>query len=158
MSIESFNDEDKAIVASVLGTKAYDYLISSSVANESLLTSLASNDDNLQNKLSDLVENVSLGNFSWNYAIFWQISRSKTGELVLVWGDGCCREPREGEEFDIARILSIRLEDENQQRLKKRVLQKLHVLFGGLEEDNYAFGLDRVSARARWSREMFFVR
>lgn len=152
MSIESFNDEDKAIVASVLGTKAYDYLISSSVTNESLLTSLASNDDNLQNKLSDLVENVSLGNFSWNYAIFWQISRSKTGELVLVWGDGCCREPREGEEFDIARILSIRLEDENQQRVKKRVLQKLHVLFGGLDEDNYAFGLDRVT-----DTEMFFL-
>ncbi|KAI3493415.1 hypothetical protein L1887_41805 [Cichorium endivia] len=151
MGSESFNDEEKAIVAAVLGTRAFDYLISSSAGNECSLTSLA-NDDNLQNRLSDLVDNPNSANFSWNYAIFWQISRSKSGDLVLVWGDGSCREPREGEEFEIARILSIRLEDENQQRLKKRVLQNLHVLFGGLDEDNYAFGLDRVT-----DTEMFFL-
>ncbi|KAL7607887.1 transcription factor MTB1 [Lactuca sativa] len=147
----NFNDEEKAIVAAVLGTRAFDYLIASSAGNECSLTSSA-NDDNLQNKLSDLVDNPNSGNFSWNYAIFWQISRSKSGDLVLVWGDGSCREPREGEEFEIARILSIRLEDENQQRIKKRVLQNLHVLFGGLDEDNYAFGLDRVT-----DTEMFFL-
>ncbi|KAI3701291.1 hypothetical protein L2E82_45944 [Cichorium intybus] len=151
MGSENFNDEEKAIVAAVLGTRAFDYLISSSAGNECSLTSLA-NDDNLQNRLSDLVDNPNSANFSWNYAIFWQISRSKSGDLVLVWGDGSCREPREGEEFEIARILSIRLEDENQQRLKKRVLQNLHVLFGGLDEDNYAFGLDRVT-----DTEMFFL-
>lgn len=151
MGGESFNDEEKAIVAAVLGTRAFDYLISSSTGNECSLISLA-NDDNLQNKLADLVDNPNSANFSWNYAIFWQISRSKSGDLVLVWGDGSCREPREGEEFEIARILSIRLEDENQQRMKKRVLQNLHVLFGGLDEDNYAFGLDRVT-----DTEMFFL-
>ncbi|KAI3693464.1 hypothetical protein L6452_33299 [Arctium lappa] len=151
MGDDNWNDEEKAIVASVLGIRAFDYLISSSLGNECSLTSMA-NHDNLQNKLSDLVDNPNSANFSWNYAIFWQISRSKSGDLVLVWGDGSCREPREGEEFEIARILSIRLEDENQQRMKKRVLQKLHVLFGGLDEDNYAFGLDRVT-----DTEMFFL-
>ncbi|KAL4566993.1 hypothetical protein LXL04_022563 [Taraxacum kok-saghyz] len=151
MGGDNFNDEEKAIVAAVLGTRAFDYLISSSAGNECSLTALAT-DDSLQNKLSDLVDNPNSANFSWNYAIFWQISRSKSGDLVLVWADGSCREPREGEEFEIARILSIRLEDENQQRMKKRVLQNLHVLFGGLDEDNYAFGLDRVT-----DTEMFFL-
>lgn len=152
MVSEEFNDEEKAIVAAVLGTKAYDYLISNSISNECLLTSLTTNDDSLQNKLSDLVDNPNLANFSWNYAIFWQISRSKSGDLVLVWGDGSCREPKEGEELEIAQILSLRLEDENQQRMKKKVLEKLHVLFGGLDEDNYAFGLEKVT-----DIEMFFL-
>ncbi|CAI9279052.1 unnamed protein product [Lactuca saligna] len=151
MGGESWNDEDKAIVAAVLGSRAFDYLISSSVSNECSLTSLA-NDENLQHKLSDLVDRPNSGNFSWNYAIFWQISRSKTGDLVLGWGDGSCREPKEGEEFEIARILSFRLEDDNQQRIRKKVLQKIHVLFGGLDEDSYAFGLDRVT-----DTEMFFL-
>ncbi|KAK4411515.1 Transcription factor MTB1 [Sesamum angolense] len=103
------------------------------------------NDENLQNKLSDLVEHPNAAKFCWNYAIFWQLSRSKSGDLVLGWGDGCCREPREDEESEVTRILKLRLEDESQQRMRKRVLQKLHTLFGGSDEDSYAFGLDRVT-------------
>ncbi|KAM0048193.1 putative transcription factor bHLH family [Helianthus debilis subsp. tardiflorus] len=152
MEVESWNEEDKAIVASVLGSKASDYLISTSVSNQSLSTSVTTNDENLQQKLSDLVDNPIYGNFSWNFAIFWQISKSKTGDLVLGWGDGSCREPKEDEEFEIARILSLRLNDQHQQRIRKRVLQKIHILFGGLDEDNYAFGLDRVT-----DTEMFFL-
>ncbi|KAA3469664.1 transcription factor bHLH13 [Gossypium australe] len=48
----AFKDEDKAMVASVLGTKALDDKGSSSVSNENLLTTICS-DENLQNKLSD---------------------------------------------------------------------------------------------------------
>ncbi|XP_076904252.1 transcription factor MTB1-like [Bidens hawaiensis] len=151
MEGESWNDEDKAIVAGVLGSRAFDYLISTSVSNECSLTSVT-NDENLQNKLSDLVDNPNSASFTWNYAIFWQISQSKTGDLVLGWGDGSCREPKDGEEFEISRILSLRMEDENQQRIRKRVLQKIHVLFGGLDEDSYAFGLDKVT-----DTEMFFL-
>ncbi|KAK4354007.1 hypothetical protein RND71_026201 [Anisodus tanguticus] len=148
-----WSDEDKAMVAAVLGTKAFDYLMSSSVSAECSLMAMGS-DENLQNKLSDLVERPNTSNFSWNYAIFWQISRSnKSGELVLGWGDGCCREPREGEEYsEVTRILNLRLEHEAQQRMRKRVLQKLHMFFGGTDEDNYAFGLDRVT-----DTEMFFL-
>nr|WAK86087.1 transcription factor bHLH41 [Nothapodytes nimmoniana] len=146
-----WNDEDKAMVAAVLGTKAFDYLISSSVSAECSLMAMV-NDENLQNKLSDLVDNPNSVNFSWNYAIFWQISRSKSGDLVLGWGDGCCREPREGEEHEVPQILNLRLEDEGQQRMRKKVLQKLHKLFGGTDEDSYAFGLDRVT-----DTEMFFL-
>ncbi|KAK3194609.1 hypothetical protein Dsin_025919 [Dipteronia sinensis] len=146
-----WNDEDKAMVAAVLGTRAFDYLISSSISNENLLMAVGS-DETLQNKLSDLVDRPNASNFSWNYAIFWQISRSKTGEVVLGWGDGSCREPKEGEESEATKILNIRLEDETQQRMRKRVLQKLHTLFGGSDEDNYALGLDRVT-----DTEMFFL-
>ncbi|KAK9051403.1 hypothetical protein SSX86_028030 [Deinandra increscens subsp. villosa] len=150
MEVERWNKEDKAIVTAVLGSRAFDYLISSSVSNESIST--LGNDDVLQHKLSDLVDRPNHGNFSWNFAIFWQISQSKTGDLVLGWGDGSCREPKDGEDFEIGRILSLRLEDENQQRVRKKVLEQIHILFGGLDEDNYAFGLDRVT-----DTEMFFL-
>ncbi|KZV21906.1 hypothetical protein F511_05596 [Dorcoceras hygrometricum] len=44
------------------------------------------------------------------------------------------------------------LEDESKQRMRKRVLQKLHTSFGGTDEDSYAFGLDKVT-----DTEMFFL-
>ncbi|KAK4488684.1 hypothetical protein RD792_004456 [Penstemon davidsonii] len=147
----AWNDEDKAMAAAVMGTRAFDYLMSSSVSAECSLMAMG-NDENLQNKLSDLVERPNSSNFCWNYAIFWQLSRSKSGDLVLGWGDGCCREPREDEESEVTRILKIRLGDESQQRMRKRVLQKLHTLFGGSDEDSYAFGLDKVT-----DTEMFFL-
>ncbi|XP_047973763.1 transcription factor MTB1-like [Salvia hispanica] len=147
-----WTDEDRAMASAVLGSKAFDYLISNKVSAECSLMSI-SNDENLQNKLSDLVEHPNLSNFSWNYAIFWQISRSKIGDLVLGWGDGCCREPRDEEEdSDVTRFLRLRQEDECQQRMRKRVLQKLHISFGGSEDESYAFGLDRVT-----DAEMFFL-
>ncbi|CAK8560667.1 unnamed protein product [Lathyrus sativus] len=149
-----WNEDEKAMVVEVLGVKAFDYLVTKSVSNESLLMAIGSG-ENLQNKLSDLVERSNVLNFSWNYAIFWQISQSKYGDWVLGWGDGCCREPKEEEEKDLGMksVVSLNsIEDEKQQRLRKRVLQKLHTTFGGSDEDNYAFGLDRVT-----DTEMFFL-
>ncbi|XP_057979907.1 transcription factor MTB1 [Malania oleifera] len=146
-----WNDDDRAMVATVLGGRAFDYLMSSSMSTETLLMAVGS-DENLQNKLSDLVDQPNASNFSWNYAIFWQLSQSKSGDLVLGWGDGSCREPKEGEESEAMRILTFRLEDETQQKMRKRVLQKLHTVFGGSDEDSYAFGLDRVT-----DTEMFFL-
>ncbi|MFQ6626701.1 hypothetical protein Gotur_005318 [Gossypium turneri] len=75
----AFKDEDKAMVASVLGTKALDDKGSSSVSKENLLTTICS-DENLQNKLSG---------------------------LNLGWGDGCCREPKQGEESEATKILTL---------------------------------------------------
>lgn len=146
-----WNEDDKAIVASLLGKRALDYLLSNSVPNANLLMTVGS-DENLQNKLSDLVERPNASNFSWNYAIFWQISRSKAGDLVLCWGDGSCREPKQGEKSEIVRILSMGREEETYQTMRKRVLQKLHAMFGELEEDNCALGLDRVT-----DTEMFLL-
>ncbi|KAL6520038.1 Transcription factor mtb1 [Orobanche hederae] len=146
-----WSNEDKAMARAVLGTKAFDYLISSSVSAECSLMAMG-NDENLQNKLSDLVERPNSANFCWNYAIFWQLSRSKSGDLVLGWGDGCCREPLADEETEITRILKMRLEDESHQRMRKRVLQRLHTLFGGNDDDSYAYGLDKAT-----DTEMFFL-
>ncbi|XP_014492520.1 transcription factor bHLH13 [Vigna radiata var. radiata] len=146
-----WNEEEKATVVEVLGRSAFDYLVANSVSNENLLMAFGSG-ENLQNKLSDLVERPNASNFSWNYAIFWQISQSKFGDWVLGWGDGCCREPREGEESGEVRGRGVAADDEMVQRMRKRVLQKLHMTFGGSDEDNYAFGLDRVT-----DTEMFFL-
>ncbi|TKY64092.1 Transcription factor bHLH13 [Spatholobus suberectus] len=152
-----WNEEEKAMVVEVLGRGAFDYLAANSVSNENLLMAFGSG-ENLQNKLSDLVERPNASNFSWNYAIFWQISQSKYGDWVLGWGDGCCREPREGEEGGEGRVRGRGMVDDDGdrdgkvQRMRKRVLQKLHTTFGGSDEDNYAFGLDRVT-----DTEMFFL-
>ncbi|XP_021846662.2 transcription factor MTB2-like [Spinacia oleracea] len=146
-----WNEEDKAMIASILGTRAFDYLISSPFTAETSLVS-HENNENIQNKLSDLVERPNASNFSWNYGFFWQISRAKSGEVVLSWGDGYCREPREGEESEATRLLSFRLEDESHQRIRKSVLQKLNTLFGGSDDDNLACRLDRVT-----DMEMFFL-
>lgn len=146
-----WSDEDKAMVIAVMGSRAFEYLTTSSVSSEGLLTTVG-RDENLQNKLSELVENPNSSSFSWNYAIFWQISRSKSGDLVLGWGDGYCREPKEGEAPGANPFLNLRLESESQQKMRKTVLQKLHRFFGGSDEDNYAQGLDQVT-----DTEMFFL-
>ncbi|KAK4796221.1 hypothetical protein SAY86_028547 [Trapa natans] len=146
------NDEEKAMVAAVLGTRAFDYLLSCSLSNENLLIGVGGN-ENLQGRLADLVDCPNDWGFSWNYAIFWQISRSKSGNLVLGWGGGCCREPRDGEEPEAIRITNSKLEEDGtQQSMRKRVLQKLHTLFGGLDEDSYALQLDFVT-----NTEMLFL-
>ena len=94
------------------------------------------------------MERSNASNFSRNYAIFWQILQSKYGDWVLGWRDGCCRKPREGEEVGEVRID----DDEKVQGKRKKVLQKLHMTFGGSDEEIYAFGLDRVT-----DIEMFFL-
>ncbi|PNX71492.1 transcription factor bHLH13-like protein [Trifolium pratense] len=156
-----WDEQEKSMVGAVLGGRALDFLITNCLSNESVLIGVGATDDSLQNKLSDLVENSS--NFNWNYAIFWQLSQSKSGDYVLGWGDGCCREPSEEEEQEsgggVKGILSLGMEkneeeqeDGVKQNMRKRVLQKLHTAFGGSDEDNYAFGLDRVT-----DTEMFFL-
>lgn len=146
-----WTQEEKAMATAVLGAQAFDYLMSSSLSVECSLMPIG-NHETLQNKLSDLVDSLNSSNFSWNYAIFWQVSRSKLGDLVLGWGDGSCRERREGEESQVARLGNNKLEDENQQRMKKMVLQKLNSLFGGTDEECIALGLDKVT-----DTEMFFL-
>ncbi|XP_020212241.1 transcription factor bHLH13 [Cajanus cajan] len=145
-----WDDEEKAMVGAVLGGGALEFLMRNSVWNESVLMAVGS-EEGVQNNLSDLVERPNQSNFSWNYAIFWQLSQSKSGDWVLCWGDGCCREPNEEEEVAV-RGRGRLVEEEMHQRMRKRVLQKLHTTFGGSDEDNYAVGLDHVT-----DTEMFFL-
>ncbi|KAL5989382.1 hypothetical protein ACLOJK_010272 [Asimina triloba] len=155
-----WSEEDGIMAVAVMGHQAFEYLTAGNVPSDRLLTAVSHSDGNLQHKLSELVDGSDPSNLGWSYAIFWQISRTKAGELVLGWGDGYCREPREEEESE-ARALNLRLDggggggdadDSAQQKMRKRVLQKLHTYFGGPDEESYVFGLDRVT-----DTEMFFL-
>lgn len=143
-----WNEEDKTTVNSLLGPNAFEHLMMSYVSSEGLVSGI--NDCALQQKLQNLVEYSSL---NWTYAIFWQLSRSKTGDVVLGWGDGYFKGPREGQEADQARGFDQRFAETDQQ-LKKKVLQKLQSFFGGgcEEESNFVSGLDNVS-----DTEMFYL-
>ncbi|KAL9245423.1 hypothetical protein vseg_019081 [Gypsophila vaccaria] len=145
------NEEEKSMIASIVGTPACNYLLESTHIGE---TSLVSDDicENIQNKLANLVESPNTASFSWNYGFFWQVSRSETEELVLSWGDGYCREPKDGEESEATWLMKYRVEDEGQQRIRKRVLQKLNTLFGGSEDDDLAPRLNKVT-----DMEVFFL-
>ncbi|XP_048572349.1 transcription factor MTB1-like [Triticum urartu] len=89
----SWTEEDKSLCASVLGLDAFTYLTKGGGAiSENLVAASAL--VGLQNKLQDLVE-ADGKSLRWNYAIFWQLSHTKSGELVLGWGDGSCREPHD---------------------------------------------------------------
>ncbi|KAE8692204.1 Transcription factor bHLH3 [Hibiscus syriacus] len=137
------NEEDKAKVESVLGTEACDYLIV--LAAKNVLSDLVSPPPSylgLQQKLCEVVESSN-----WNYGIYWQVSNLKSGGSILVWGDGYCRDPKLG-----GAGVGGRLEGaEKINEVRKKVLQKLHVCFGGSEEDSYGAKLDGIS-----DMEMFY--
>nr|QDH08932.1 transcription factor ABA-INDUCIBLE bHLH-TYPE-like isoform X1 [Cymbidium sinense] len=141
-----WSEEDRSMAVSVLGPQAFDYLTKSHASSDGLITAVGG-EANLQNKLVDLVEGPS--GSGWSFAIFWQISRSKSGDVVLGWGDGHLRDPREGEEESEALSAAGEVAHQN---MRKRVLQKLHVVYGGSDDENYALGLDRVT-----DAEMFFL-
>ncbi|KAF7153882.1 hypothetical protein RHSIM_Rhsim01G0267800 [Rhododendron simsii] len=138
------NEVDKGMVESVLGSEASEFLVASASGN--VLSEFASSagDLGLQKGLSKIVEGSN-----WNYAIFWQVSKSKSGNSALIWGDGNCREAR-GSEVGTGNGSQDRKYEGGDR--KKRVLQKLHACFGGVEEDNCALNLDLVS-----DVEMFYL-
>ncbi|PNT70227.1 hypothetical protein BRADI_2g08080v3 [Brachypodium distachyon] len=128
----TWTEEDRALSTTVLGRDAFAYLTKGGGAiSEGLVA--ASLPADLQNKLQELIESEH-PHGGWNYAIFWQLSRTKSGDLVLGWGDGSCREPHDGE---VGGAASVGNDDANQ-RMRKRVLQRLHTAFGGADEEDYA--------------------
>lgn len=142
-ALKFWNDEDKDMVKAVLGPNAFEHLIMSFLSCEGLVAGVS--DSALQQKLQFLVEFSS--SITWTYSIFWQLSRSKAGDYVLGWGDGYFKEPKHGDEM--TRRFN---ESETEQRMKKKVLQKLHIFFGGAKDDDFAMGLDNVS-----DTEMFYL-
>ncbi|KMZ73477.1 Basic helix-loop-helix (BHLH) family transcription factor [Zostera marina] len=145
-----WTEEDRAMAILVLGQHAFDYIATNRVSSECLVAAVTDH-GNLQNRLMELVDGPNPSGVSWNYAIFWQISRYKSGETVLGWGDGYCREPREGEESD-SDASALENDWVHKQNMKKRVLQKLHMDFGMADEENNTLKLDRVT-----DTEMFFL-
>ncbi|CAL9749366.1 unnamed protein product [Musa acuminata subsp. burmannicoides] len=149
-----WSDDDRHMAVAVLGHQAFHFLSSRhETSSDSQLTAVGCGDAGLQNKLQDLVEgrrSAASSSSSWAYAIFWQISRSESGDLVLSWGDGHCRELEDAEEVD-GGSRSHPLEA-TRQEMRKRVLERLHALSGGSDDENYALQLDRIT-----DSEMYFL-
>ncbi|XP_021814813.1 transcription factor bHLH3 [Prunus avium] len=142
------NEEDRVVVESVLGTEACQFL--TSLVSENVLTDLVRPPGKLgvQQGLSQLVKGSN-----WNYVIFWQVVSSKSGGSALIWGDGHCRDTKDGGVAGENSSLDGSFEGvQKKEEVKKWVLEKLHACFGGLDEGNYARRLDGVS-----DVEMFYL-
>ncbi|KAL0322280.1 UNVERIFIED_CONTAM: Transcription factor MTB3 [Sesamum calycinum] len=138
------NEEEKDVVERVLGSEAAEYF-AWSASNKVLSEFTASGWDlGVQQALCKIVEGSD-----WSYAIYWHVSKSKSGKSALIWGDGHCREPKKGEEEEGN---SCENEKSMEGDSRKRVLEKIHTCFGGLEDDNVASKMDRVS-----DVEMFYL-
>ncbi|KAK7355891.1 hypothetical protein VNO80_15155 [Phaseolus coccineus] len=128
------NEEDKGVLESVLGAEAVAFFISALSNNvfSSVVTPSAGADSSLRQRLCQLVEGSK-----WNYAVFWQVAGLKSGGSALIWGDGHCSDPK-GKRSGVGK--------EDEQEVRKMVLQKLDACFGGCvsKEANYA-RLDRLS-------------
>lgn len=135
----TWSEEDRASCLSVLGPEAFNYLATRNISSDGLIASQP--DADLLSKLVYLVE----GPIGWSYAIFWQLSRTKSGEIVLGWGDGSCRETESDHGSHNSDCSDSGIK-------KKRVLYRLHEAFGGADEENIALSLDQVT-----DIEMFFV-
>ncbi|CAN6326230.1 unnamed protein product [Urochloa humidicola] len=151
VSIGGFwTEEDKALCASILGSDAFTYLTKCGGAiSEGLVAASVLAD--LQNKLQNLVE-ANGQSLRWDYAIFWQLARTKSGAVVLGWGDGSCREPHDGEIGFATSVYAGDASSVTRQRMRKRVLQRLHSAFSGADEEDYAPGIDQVT-----DTEIFFL-
>ncbi|KAG0628675.1 hypothetical protein M758_1G045000 [Ceratodon purpureus] len=84
----------------------------------------------LLRRLHSLVEESSE---NWTYGIFWQLSTSPTGELMLGWGDGYFKGPKENEVPDMKRMEQGGSEED--QQLRRKVLRELQSLVSNSEED-----------------------
>ncbi|XP_074589093.1 transcription factor MTB1-like [Curcuma longa] len=148
-----WTEDDQQMAVAVLGPQAFDYLNAKHAAfPDGHLTAIGGGDDDLQTKLQDVVEDPGS---AWAYAIFWQISRSEAGELVLGWGDGHCREVGDFEEQSGA--LPRNPLDGAHQKMRKRVLERLHKLSGGSDDENYALQLDHITgAEIYFLASMYF--
>lgn len=137
-------EEDKALVESVLGAEAVQFFVW--LTSNNILSEFAApaGDLGVQDGLSKIVEGSD-----WTYAIYWQVSTSKSGKSALIWGDGHCREPKGAEKKDGNDYRDQRFAAGDR---RKRALQKIHACFGGSEDDNVAAKLDSVS-----ELEMFYL-
>ncbi|CAI0385601.1 unnamed protein product [Linum tenue] len=131
------NSDERAMVESVLGSEACEFLISSASRASSAELATAPGNLRLQQGLRQLLEGSE-----WNYVIFWHACGLKSGGFVLAWGDGICRDPKSG-------IWKV---GEKREEVNKRVLQKLHSLFRRTGEGTYVGSLGEIS-----QVEMFYL-
>ncbi|CAM6018224.1 unnamed protein product [Sphagnum balticum] len=95
----------------------------------------------LQRTLQFLVENRPE---SWTYVIFWQLSPTPTGDM-LVWGDGYFKG-REEDQLENAQLQREGVQEEDQ-LLRRQILGELRALVGSTDQDDASAspGVDYVS-------------
>ncbi|KAL2510781.1 Transcription factor bHLH [Abeliophyllum distichum] len=138
------NEEGKAMVEGVLGSKATEYFLWSASNNVLSEFTGLSGDLGVQQGLCKIIEGSD-----WTYAIYWQVAKSKSGKSALIWGDGHCKESKEGEDKDGISSDSQKTAEGDRRKL---VLQKIHECFGRSDDDNMVAKLDRISGV-----EMFYL-
>ncbi|KAI5058816.1 hypothetical protein GOP47_0026986 [Adiantum capillus-veneris] len=117
-------------------------------ANE---TAMATQEDNLQQKLQSIVENSST--ITWTYAIFWQLTNTIDDKQVLGWGDGY-HNPKESEQNSPTKAVEV---SEADQQLRRRILRELQAIITQNGEDPAtSAGLDALDADVT-DTEWFFL-
>ncbi|CAA2985181.1 transcription factor bHLH3 [Olea europaea subsp. europaea] len=131
------NEEEKAMVESVLGSECVEYIVWS--ASNKVLSefTVSGGDLGVHQGLCRILEGSD-----WTYAIYWQVSESRSGKPALIWGDGHCGEPKEGEDKDGNGTKNQNLAEEYR---KKLVLQKIRASLGRSEDENVVPKLNQVS-------------
>ncbi|XP_022145999.1 transcription factor bHLH3 [Momordica charantia] len=121
------NEEKRALLESVVGSEACEFLIS--LASTNILPEVLHfprGDLSLNQGLTQLLDGSC-----WNYAIFWRAVGLKSGGLALTWGDGNCHDPKK---IGISSSGGDG-QGEKKEELKRQVLQMLHSSFGGSDKD-----------------------
>ncbi|KAG6545148.1 hypothetical protein Mapa_013413 [Marchantia paleacea] len=138
--IRSLWDEDNAMIEAFMGSAVYSMPCSTQVELPGAERP-AYSETALQQKLQLLVESSTV---NWTYAIFWQLSNSSSGEMMLGWGDGYFKVPKESEVNDLKHL--ERGDREEDQQLRRKVLRELQALVCSTEDDAAASaGLDYVT-------------
>jgi transcription factor MYC2 len=70
---------------------------------------------------------------NWTYGIFWQLSSAPSGELMLGWGDGYFKGPKESEISEMKHMDQEGREED--QQLRRKVLKELQALVSNSEDD-----------------------
>jgi hypothetical protein len=130
-------EEDKVKYEAILGKEAMEFLIWS--ATNKVLSEFTPKhgDLNMHQGLRRILDGPN-----WSYAIFWQISSSKSGKSALIWGDGCCKERKEGEDGDKSSSNEGKTEEEDK---KKWVIGRLQSSLKGSKGVSSVTQLDSVS-------------
>jgi hypothetical protein len=147
----SWSDADAALFAAVLGQDAAHHLATTTQHLHGTVSSPAE----LQARCARLQDFVERGG-TWTYGIYWQESCAGAGARpVLVWGDGHCRDAPPPDADPAAAGAPEEAGAAYKNLARKRVLLRLHALYGGGDDDggtDDALRLDRVTGP-----EMYFL-
>ncbi|XP_058748684.1 transcription factor bHLH3-like [Vicia villosa] len=127
------DEEDKAMLESVLGTDAVGFFstaVSKHVFSDVIVP--PNMDTGIHQRLCHIVKGSR-----WNYVILWQVAGLKSGGYVLKYGEGHCQDPVGGPRSE---------QERERDEVRRRVLGKIHASWGGSNSiENVYKKLDEVS-------------